>query len=188
MALKISKSNIAIVIIFLIAGFVGYAFIWLPSEGRLAAVKRSFEQVKEHNELLAKANKAYGKVSKLEQGFGTERDETWLMSEVHSMVSDVGMRITSTNPQVSQKFGDYVRIAVRVEAESTYHDLGQFVCDIENSRDFLKIEELSISKETGGIFDDSQAQTAQGASKKPLRVSMSIVSYSKASADRGGVR
>ena len=57
------------------------------------------------------------------------------------------MRIISIEPQKKDYFQNYVKLSAKVQAEAGFHQLGEFLSMLENSRQVMKIDFMQISTE-----------------------------------------
>ena len=78
--------------------------------------------------------------------FAKETDASWLVDKVSKEASNSGLNIISLNPQPLATRRSFVCGSVNLTAGGTFHQLGDFVAKMENSKEFIKIEKLSFKK------------------------------------------
>jgi len=78
--------------------------------------------------------------------FVKEADVSWLVDKISKAAGDSGLNIISLTPQplVSRRL--FVYGSVNLAASGTFHQLGDFVANIENFREFVKVEKVSFKK------------------------------------------
>ena len=78
--------------------------------------------------------------------FAKERDTLWVVDQISRAANDAGLKVVSLNPQPSVVLKSFIYNSVNVIATGTFHQLGDFVSSIESSKEFMRVERMSVKK------------------------------------------
>ncbi len=115
--------------------------------------------------------------------------KTWLIEQINTIAEDTDFGIVSILPDAPKKVGEALeRVAVRIDAESNYHELGEFVSRLESLELYLKIQNVEIlAAHTQNLEATSMptpATSVGGArprqSQSLYKISMSVAVFSSA--------
>jgi Tfp pilus assembly protein PilO len=184
MLLKFKNRKLVVIVVPVLLGlFAGHTLVVRPGLRQLHMTQDELDTLSKkegsYNFILNNEKKMEGYQQALKGA-----DKTWLIEHINEAGSKSGVSINSISPDEQRKIGDHLlSIPVRVEAEATYHQLGEFVSQLESSEQFLKILNLSLQ----GSASQSQGQgggpaVPDGLSRSERRndckISMSIAVFS----------
>jgi Tfp pilus assembly protein PilO len=75
-----------------------------------------------------------------------EPDPSWLVREVVAHAQQSGVQFTSITPETPQQFEEFTRLAVSVQFNASYHQLGNFLDDVERSERFIRVERVEVNR------------------------------------------
>jgi len=81
-----------------------------------------------------------------------EEEMAMLLDELEKLASSSSVRITNIKPRQSRESGYYKKYVVEVESEGNISGFSKFLYGIQNSRQFLDVEKLSLT--TKGASSD----------------------------------
>ena len=74
----------------------------------------------------------------------------WLVREVTRLAEQAHLQLQSIDPEMSRPYErGATRMAVRIQLESTYHDVGVFLSLLESSPKYIRVEELEMHPAKG---------------------------------------
>ncbi|MBN1354298.1 MAG: hypothetical protein JW994_06490 [Candidatus Omnitrophica bacterium] len=108
---------------------------------------RNTINVMEKNLNTLKAISAYTKYTdKFNSGFCMENNTHLLIEIVTEAAKARSVALTLVRPLETTHMSGYRKISINVEGEAPYDNLGYFISDLENSRNYLFIEEFNLGK------------------------------------------
>ena len=129
-----------------ISSFIGYNFIYLPSQKEVKAIhtkiageEASQRTQKDVVELLDQIEQSRARLPK-------EPDPSWLAHEVVALAQKDGVQFSTISQEPPQNFQQYTRLAVTVQLSTSYHQLGSFLDALERSDHFIRVEQLNVSR------------------------------------------
>lgn len=122
--------------------------IFRSQSRRIEGLKAKVAEEREKNRLLIEIGEMVEEIDSYQPRIPLERDVDWLRMEVIRMANESGVKIISITPRSPEKRHLYTRLAVEMEVECGYHQLGEFVSKLESSKRFIKIDSLNL--EAGG--------------------------------------
>jgi len=163
-----NKTLIIAIAIALISVWHGYNNIY---KGTVTAIKKIKKDIYDEgvsidiSKRLTVLNK---EVKGYEAYFAKETDVLWLMDKVSRFADDAGLKIISVNSRPCSPLKSFLYCNVSVVTTGTFHQLGDFVSNIESSKDFMHVEKLSFEK---------SKETAFKGDEKPLSANIVIATY-----------
>lgn len=137
---------ITCLLLFIVAIFIGYNYIYLPQIQRIEDKKNQLMEEIEKNKIAYKIYDLQQEVGKYMRHFPESLDTSWLMSRVSQKVRRSGVEFLSIKPKDIKHFEDYYIIFVNLKLKSSYHELGRFISELESSEDFLRVKSVKISR------------------------------------------
>ncbi len=141
-----NKRRVVIIVPIAVGLFLGFLFIIKPGLGRLNNAKSEVSglQIKVSSyQFILDGEKKIGEYKKLFSG-----DKTWLIEQLNSTAEKTGVSILSILPEETKRVGDILeRASVRIDAECTYHQLGEFISRAESLPAYVKVLGIDINAE-----------------------------------------
>ncbi|MCK5451460.1 MAG: type 4a pilus biogenesis protein PilO [Candidatus Omnitrophica bacterium] len=107
-------------------------------------------RVKMINNMTLKLQTLQDELDSYSKGLPEQKEITKFLEELSSVAKTAGVKILSITPLDIKDTLDpeareyYKEMPINVTAQSGYHQLGQFVSDLENGERFISIENLNI--------------------------------------------
>ncbi len=157
-----SQFLLAVILVSAIIGFLFINFLLIPQIMKvtdlLSKAGKSRADIKSANlevaripELKKKIDTFRDKVDSYEKMLPAEREIPTLLEDLSAMAKRSKVKIVGIVPvtqaaktDIDKKGQIYQEIPILISAKSGYHDLGAFIGDLENSRRFMKIVDISM--------------------------------------------
>lgn len=143
---------------------MGYIIILEPLTNRWKALGRQIEQktVKLNKNLSIlqqekRIKSEFAKYAEHTRSMGADEEViATLLKIIESKASGTATRITNIRPKPVKDRGFYKEFSFEVMSESSLEDLLQFVYELQNSKELLKVKRLTLTLKSG------QASTLRG--------------------------
>ncbi len=139
------------VAVLLIVG-IGVSFFNNKAETKILDINRKIEAQKAEidNEQEYKTSKAtYEKLVKVLPPI--DKKNEWLLAQIISIFKKAGIETTRTGKHILEEDGVFLLSSVNIEAELNYEQLGKLVEAIENNQFFMRVSNISASREQGNL-------------------------------------
>jgi|GEM_PF-2504614 len=151
--LDLKKENLIKNKVLLIAIGMGLFFLWFAynkiyktTVNSVRAIDAGISRENTNVDILKRLNTLQHTLDGYRGYFAKETDASWLMDKVSKAASGSGLNIISMSPQPLANRKSFVCGSVNLTTGGTYHQLGDFVARMENSKEFIKVEKLSFKK------------------------------------------
>ena len=135
----------------LITGAIVLAFTWhvgyhhyQQSQHAIATLEQRLHEEQATQALRAAVAHSLEEVGRFRQHLSPARDTEWLVSQVSSFAQEAGIRLNAIVQQDPRKLEGFTHLAVTLQFNASYHQLGQFVSRLENAPVFLRVDEMTI--------------------------------------------
>ncbi len=119
----------------------GGRFIYKHSNVELKKLAIQHKRVLLENKVGATLNK----LSIIRKKMVVIQESSRFLAEVAKIAGKLNMRLTAITALPREKRNDYIKLAVSLELDTTYHELGLFVSRIENSEVFMAIDKMELA-------------------------------------------
>lgn len=175
------KRRFYIIIGIIMFTLVSSAVINGTNNKKIRLLLREKEGETKKSDLLNLINMSNKTISLYKEAF-RPRDVFLVMSAVGDIAKSSGVKLSSIKPAREQEEPLYTRYYFNLDVEAnSYHAIGKFVGEIENSPDTYFVEELDIKiREDGAASGDKGAvQEAKPANKFTVNMALSIISFKR---------
>jgi len=139
------------IIVLALAGYFGYHnWFYLPSQKTLRQLQESLAQARQTQELRVRVAGLLDEMEGLRKRLPHEPETEWLLGEVSRLAEEEQVRLTSIVPQSPRQVGELTQLAVLLQFDASYHQLGKFLSRVESSPRFIQVEELEMSRSRPG--------------------------------------
>ncbi len=141
------EKNISVLtlVILVISVLLGYQLVYAPKMSTLRALEE-LQQTERKKQLLYDELTVYEKkvASYEKRWFPRGKEEITLLNRVREMAGEAPVHITAMVPQKKEDFPSkgYRKFPIAVAFSSTYHQLGAFMAEVENTETLMKIDRL----------------------------------------------
>lgn len=122
-------------------------------EMRRRAVLEQLAREEALQETYARLNTAFGEIQRHRPRLPDAPDPSWLVTEAVALGEMEGLQLTSIAQEQPREFSQYTRVAITLEFEATYHQLGLFLDRVERSQRFMRVDRLDVKPQAIGISD-----------------------------------
>ncbi len=140
----------------LIAVWYLYGSVYKGTVVAIREVNGQIENEQQGGEIAKEVAGLQTVVAKYRSYFVKGKDESWLVDKVSRAANEAGLTIVSLNPRPLSDAGAFIYVGLSLSASGTYHQLGDFIGRLENSREFIRIEKLSFKKSEQALKADVQ--------------------------------
>ncbi len=143
------------IIVLALGSYFGYHVAYVSPGKSLEQVQLQAKEAEQEQELRAQVAASLKALEQARRKFAQRSDSDWLLQEVSKLGQEAGFQVTSITPQAPQKIGEYTQLAVSMQLETTYHQLGRFLSRIERTDSVIHVDDLDVTVpprgETGRI-------------------------------------
>jgi Tfp pilus assembly protein PilO len=152
-----------------------YGAVYAPSADKYAEKKIEAEHLEAISVHYSEYNDMISRKSELRRRMPLAKDKgEWLSYILTSTSKAHGITFDSLMAQEQQKAGPLLLVSRGASVTSTYEQIGKWLAEVENSKIFLKITELQISRRSAApgmvkvtiklstVFPDDSAQNGGG--------------------------
>lgn len=163
---------------------VGGVMVVKPSMGRFLSIKSEIQGLKQKEPSYNIILESEKKIEILKTRFTGDR--TWLIERLNAIAGETGFSIVMILPEEPKKLGEYLeRASVRIDAEGSYHQLGEFVSQVESLERYVKILSVDINADTAskklqGMPAASPSRAKQAGNLYDISMSIALFSAQKA--------
>ena len=134
------------IIIALLAGYIGYHGIYLPTQRQVKRLDTQLAEAKATQELRERVAGSVNRFEQLRKQLPQDASTEWLLREVTKRAQEEGIQLQSILPQDRRDLRDASELSVHLQLSTSYHQLGKFVSALEQSTPLIWIEECTITK------------------------------------------
>ncbi len=129
-----------------IAIFIGFSFIHKPFISKKVSLKNRIVEERKRNLYLAQIKLLKERVDFYEKRLPEQKSVSWLLDEVSRIASENGLELLFLKPETPEDQANFIKLPIRIEANSTYHGLGKFLSNLESSKKFIKVENIQLRR------------------------------------------
>jgi len=130
------------VLLVLYFGFYG------PAGGRLSRARAEVTNMTVVSQYAEQYETAKGRIGLLQRKLPLVKDkDEWLSYVISSTAKKAGVSVDSQSAQRESEVGGYLVVSREISTTTTYHVFGRWLAEIENSPIFLRITELSVTRD-----------------------------------------
>ncbi|MFH2138292.1 MAG: type 4a pilus biogenesis protein PilO [Candidatus Omnitrophota bacterium] len=137
---EIKKTLIIGVVIFAVVLFFGGRGIYNHSITRLVKYRQERARVQLEN----KVGNKLGDLQKIREGMKVVKESSQFLAEIAKISGVLNMKLVSISALPMEKRGEFIKLSVQLELDTTYHQLGAFVSKLEGEDLIMIIERLEI--------------------------------------------
>lgn len=142
-----NPSLISGLIVLALAARIGYVNIYLTGQEEVQRIRTEQKQLEELQSLRMQVTGALEQSERLRVKFGQKSEPDGLVQEVDRLAQKVGIKLSRIGPEQTREASGFLYLAVSLQVTCTYHDLGNFLSEIENSEAFfIRVDELDVSR------------------------------------------
>lgn len=125
-----------------------YAGFYSPAAGRLKRAKSEVVNKTIIAQYAEEYETAKQRMTALQRKLPLVKDKAeWLSYVISSTAKKAGISVDSQSAQRESEVGGYVVVSREVSTTTSYHIFGRWLAEIENSPIFLRITEMSVTRD-----------------------------------------
>jgi Tfp pilus assembly protein PilO len=118
--------------------------IYKAQAARIAEIEQKISENKNKNLILEKIKKIENQIKGYKPRLSATPEVHQLLEDVTRIVGETDIDLVSINPLSFRQEMDYVFLRVKLNVRCGYHQLGDFISKLENSRMFIKIDDIEL--------------------------------------------
>ncbi|MFH2144404.1 MAG: type 4a pilus biogenesis protein PilO [Candidatus Omnitrophota bacterium] len=138
--------------IFLAMLFWGGRWMYGNSVSNLLKIKEERRRVVLENKVGAKL----GELKKIRDNMRVVKESSRFLAEIAKMTGKFNLKLVSITALPIEKYEEFIKLTVQLEIDTSYHELGVFISELENCDLFIRINRLDISVPEGTIKTTSR--------------------------------
>ena len=142
----IKPAVVSAVLVLVLAGFMGYAHIYLPAQQKQHQLQDRLNLERETQALKEGIISGLDEIERLRSRLPSKPETEWLLKTVGDIAKAEGVQLDSVALEEPKRLQDAARLAVSLNFHTSYHQLGRFISALENSPKFLWIEAMEVSR------------------------------------------
>lgn len=136
---------------------MGWSFFLGGDLQQLSAARTAKKEEAEKQVVLKNIAELENKALAYRARLAKSKEVSWFVETLSRASEKAGVRIDSISSPASQGVGRYEKISLRLNAVCGYHELGDFVGQIESDERLMKVSEMALEKKKGGAADGLDA-------------------------------
>ena len=125
---------------------IGYYGVYVPKHHEVALIREQSAQQRLHQETETEVAALLEQVERYHKRLPEEVDPSWLVKQVMDIAERDGVQLTSIVQGSPEAVEQFTRLAVNLQFNASYHQLGGFLDDIERAVQFIRIEQLQVDR------------------------------------------
>lgn len=149
-----------------LGGVLGYYKVYVPKLDEVRVIGHQAVQAQDDQRAREELATLLKHIERYRKHLAPEPEPSWLAREVVAIARKAGLELSVLNPSRGTAVFPVTPLSVELQFSASYHTLGMFLDDLEQSEYYLQVERLDI----GGTGD------ADGQASVTLRISTFYVS------------
>ena len=167
----------------LIGLLIGSRMIAAPLIQQIRLVEKDKEETRKKEPTLRSIVELKNRFEKNKEAFAQPKESTQIIEELNSLAVRSGFAIQSIVPEQPAKIGaGFEKLSVHIDAAGTYHELGEFVSQIESLKYLVKIAKVEMSTSRDAMGSPVQSRLANRQNTVRIGVSVNLFYPSKETA------
>ena len=129
-----------------ITGVVGYNFIYVPGQREVRLFRTQITQEEKKQETEQEVAVLLDQLEGYRKHLPQTPDPSWLSGQAVELAERSGILLASISKGAPQTAGQFTRLTVDLEFSASYHQLGEFLDQVERSDHFLRVERLTVNR------------------------------------------
>lgn len=144
-----AKTALFSFIMILLIVFIALKVIYQPGKQKIEEIVSLRKKEEERNKLLKEVDKYQRGLEKYRRRLSTNTDTSYFVNQISKLAKESGVEIVSIIPGTLKTERYYQKLDLSLLIKATYNQVGIFVSKLENSMEFISIEEVNILREKG---------------------------------------
>ena len=132
-----------------IFALAGYNLIQKPYQEQLRLLKADYDQEHETQQQRATVAELLDELERYRKRLPPGPDPSWLVRETMALSRQAGVTLSNIAQRPPERLGTLTRLTAQADFVASYHGVGTFLDQIEQSKSFIKIQQLSVTPSRG---------------------------------------
>ena len=128
-----------------IFALAGYNLIQKPYEEQRRLLKADYDQEQETQQQRATLAELLEELQRYRKRLPPEPDPSWLVRETVALSRQAGIALNNIAQRPPEPMGTLTRLTAQADFVASYHAVGTFLDQIEQSKFFIKIQQLTVT-------------------------------------------
>ena len=130
-----------------LTGLVGYNLIYVPQQQQVSLIRKQIAQEQASQQTAVTVAGLLQELERRRARLPNEADPSWLVRIVVELAEKTGVQLTTISQETPQPQAEQLtRVAVNLQFDASYHELGAFLDALERSDRFLRVERMHVSR------------------------------------------
>ncbi len=138
---KIQKTLLAGSTIFVLIFIWGGSFMYEKNNVKLKKIKIQCQRVRLENKVGVKLNE----LTKIRKKMTVIQESSRFLAEVAKTAGQLNLKLKAISALPREKRNDFIKLAVSLEVDTTYHEMGLFISKIESSEVFMSVDKMDMA-------------------------------------------
>lgn len=139
------KDILVVIGVILLTVIIGNNFIYQVQKRKMSYLEGEIKEEEAKNRLVEEIVLSDKRISFYKKRLPLQRDVSWLMRRISQLAKDARIEVVSLKPKELDRQEGYIRIPLEIKVRCSYHELGEFLSNIESSAKFIKLDSLHLT-------------------------------------------
>lgn len=131
----------------LVLGYlVGYNNLYARQQGQVRLTQRLIAQEQADQEAQQQVTALLDQIERYRAQLPPEPNPSWLVDQAVTAGRAAGIEFSSISPQPAQAGKFFTRLSAGFKFSATYHQLGEFLDQLERSGSYVRVESLDVNR------------------------------------------
>ncbi len=124
----------------------GYNKIYVPTKNAIKQMKANLSQEGINTDISRRLVALEEQLSGYQHAFARGADVPWLVDKISNAAVASGLNVASLDSRPLTRKKQFIYSRTDLTATGTFHQLGDFISQLESSKDFVRVEKLTFKK------------------------------------------
>lgn len=140
-----NNSAVAGGIVAAITLLAGYHVVYVPKRDEVRVIRAQLAEKRSAQPTQADAAALLQQIERYRTRLPQAPDTSWLVKEAVALAEASGVQLTSITQEPPQQVEPFTRLAVSLQFNASYHELGGLLDRLERSDHFIRVERLRLA-------------------------------------------
>lgn len=138
------------IILLVLGGYFSYHTGYVRPQAQLGRIQQQVREAQQEQDLRTQVAGSLAALEQHRQRLAPKAEPDWLLQEVGKLAREAGIAVHQLSPQPPRQWESLTYLVVTLQFTASYHQLGQFISQIENAERVIWVEEMEVAPERGG--------------------------------------
>ena len=126
--------------------YLGYNFIHVPQQRQVRLIHEQIAREQTKRQAAIEVAALMDQLTQYQTRLPSEPDTSWLARDVVALAEKAGVQLATITQEAPQSFDQFTRLGVSLKFNTSYHQLGTFIDDLERSAHFIHVDQMSVGR------------------------------------------